>query len=94
MSSSGEIELLRADARDRQDEVALLRARLYRWGLEPSAKLHALERALERAEDALRDATARPGSTKPRTHTAERYLSSRDSRRSLSSLPSVWHVGQ
>ena len=29
-----------------------------------------------------------------RAMTGERYLSRRESRRSLSSLPSVWHVGQ
>jgi hypothetical protein len=58
MSSSGEIELLRADARDRHDQVALLRAKLYRWGLVPSAQLQELERELTRAEELLRDATA------------------------------------
>jgi hypothetical protein len=59
MNSSGDIELLRADARDCHDEVALLRAKLYRWGLEPSARLHELEEELTRAEEALREATER-----------------------------------
>ena len=57
MSSSGGIELLRADARDCHDQVALLRAKLYRWGLEPSARLQELERELTRAQERLRDAT-------------------------------------
>ncbi|HEY4829569.1 MAG TPA: hypothetical protein VIH85_22590 [Solirubrobacteraceae bacterium] len=57
MSSSGDIELLRADARDCHDQVALLRAKLYRWGLEPSARLQELERELTRAQERLRDAT-------------------------------------
>jgi hypothetical protein len=30
----------------------------------------------------------------PRSSRGRAYLSSRDRRRSLSSLPSVWHVGQ
>jgi hypothetical protein len=57
MSSSSDIELLRADARDCHDQVALLRAKLYRWGLEPSARLQELERDLTRAQERLRDAT-------------------------------------
>lgn len=63
MSSSGDIELLRADARDCHDQVALLRAKLYRWGLEPSARLQELERELTRAQERLADATARSQST-------------------------------
>lgn len=58
MSSSGEIELVRADVRDCHDHVALLRAKLYRWGLGSNAELQELERELEHAEERLRDATA------------------------------------
>lgn len=65
MSSSREIELLRADARDCHDRVALLRAKLYRWGLEPSADLEELEQQLTRAEELLRDATARHSTDRP-----------------------------
>jgi hypothetical protein len=59
MSSIGEIELFRADVRDCHDQVALLRAKRYRWGLGSSAQLQELERKLERAEARLRDAMAR-----------------------------------
>jgi hypothetical protein len=59
MSSSGEIELFRADVRDCHDQVALLRAKLYRWGSGSNAQLQELERELEHAEERLRDATAR-----------------------------------
>ena len=59
MSLSGDIELLRADARDWHDQVALLRAKLYRWGLGPSARLRELEGELERAQQRLHEATAR-----------------------------------
>lgn len=62
MSSIGEIELFRADVRDCHDHVALLRAKLYRWGLGSNAELQELERELEHAEERLRDATA-PHST-------------------------------
>lgn len=54
MSPSNELELLQADVRYYRDRVALLRAKLYRWGLGPSARLHELERELERAEEHLR----------------------------------------
>ena len=58
MSSSGEIELFRADVRDCHDQVALLRAKLYRWGVGSNARLQKLERELEHAEERLCDATA------------------------------------
>ncbi len=58
MTSSGEIELVRADVRECHDHVALLRARLYRWGLGSNAELQELERELDHAEARLRDATA------------------------------------
>jgi hypothetical protein len=52
---SNEIELLQADARYYRDRVALLRAKLYRWGLGSNARLRELERELERAEERLRE---------------------------------------
>ncbi len=54
MSSAGELELLEADARYYHDRVALLRARLYRWGLGSNARLEDLERRLEWAEQRVR----------------------------------------
>jgi hypothetical protein len=62
MSSSGDLELFRADVCDCHDRVALLRAKLYRWGVGPNARLQELERDLEYAEKRLRDATARHSS--------------------------------
>lgn len=56
MTSRREIEMLRADARYCRDRVALLRAKLYRWGLGSNARLQALERDLERAQQRLRNA--------------------------------------
>jgi hypothetical protein len=50
-----EIELARADVRYCRDRVALLRAKLYRWGLQPSPRLRELERELQHAEQRLRD---------------------------------------
>ena len=54
MSSTGELERLQAEARYYHDRVALLRAKLYRWGLGSNARLQELERELERAEQRLR----------------------------------------
>ncbi len=65
MSSSGEIELFRADVRDCHDQVALMRAKLYRWGFGSNAQLEELERELEHAEERLRDATARHPAAEP-----------------------------
>lgn len=56
MSSRGEIEQLQADVDYYHDRVALLRAKQYRWGLASSARLQALERELERAQERVRDA--------------------------------------
>jgi hypothetical protein len=56
VSSAGEIELLRAEARYYRDRVAVLRAKLYRWGLGSSSRLRELERELARAQRRLRDA--------------------------------------
>ena len=60
MSSIGEIELFRADVRDCHDQVALLRAKLYRWGFGSTARLEELEQELELAEERLRNATGAP----------------------------------
>ena len=59
MSSHGEIEQLQAEANYRHDRVALLRAKLYRWGVGSNARLQALERELELAQRRLRDARLR-----------------------------------
>ena len=55
MSSSAEIERLQAEASYCRDRVSLMRAKLYRLGLGPSARLRELERELEQAEQRLRD---------------------------------------
>jgi hypothetical protein len=55
MSSTREIELAQAGVCYYQDRVALLRAKMYRWGLRPDARLRKLERQLQRAEQHLRD---------------------------------------
>lgn len=54
MSATRDIELAEADVSYCHDRVALLRARLYRWGLRPSARLRELERELQLAEQRLR----------------------------------------
>jgi hypothetical protein len=54
MSSEKDIELLEADARYYRDRVALLRARLYRWGEGSTPQLRELERRLTGAEKRLR----------------------------------------
>ena len=59
MSSTREIELAQADVCYCHDRVALLRAKLYRWGLRPDARLRELERQLHRAEQHLRDVRSR-----------------------------------
>jgi hypothetical protein len=59
VTSDGERELLEADASYYRDRVALLRARLYRWGLAPTARLRELERSLERAEQRVREHRSR-----------------------------------
>jgi hypothetical protein len=51
-------EQLRAEADYCRDRVALLRAKLYRWGVGGNARLEELERELERAEQRLRDAVS------------------------------------
>jgi hypothetical protein len=53
VSTNNEIELLQADVRYCHDRVALLRAKLYRWGQGSTARLQQLERELARAEQRL-----------------------------------------
>lgn len=60
MSSRAEIEQLQAEVDYYHDRVALLRAKLYRWGLAPDARLEQLERELERAEQRVRAADIAP----------------------------------
>jgi hypothetical protein len=55
ISQGRKLELLRADVQYQRDRVALLRAKLYRWGLGSNARLETLERELERAEQRLRE---------------------------------------
>ena len=54
MSSAKDIELLEADARYYHDRVALLRAKLYRWGRGATPQLRELEQRLADAEGQLR----------------------------------------
>jgi hypothetical protein len=58
--SSKQVVQLQEEADYYRDRVALLRARLYRWGLRPNARLRELERRLELVEQRLRDALVRP----------------------------------
>jgi hypothetical protein len=53
--SSNRIEQLQADADYYHDRVALLRAKLYRWGLGTNAQLHELERELDLAQQRLHE---------------------------------------
>ncbi len=55
MSSSSELEMRQADARYYGERVSLLRAKLYRKGLEGNSQLRELERKLELAERRLRE---------------------------------------
>jgi hypothetical protein len=59
MSDTREIEALRAEVRYQRDRVALLRAKLYRWGVGSNARLQRLERELEGAEQRLHDQRVR-----------------------------------
>jgi hypothetical protein len=59
VSGSNEIELLRAEVRYHRDRVALLRAKLYRWGEGSNARLRQLEHELERAEQRLQEQSGR-----------------------------------
>jgi hypothetical protein len=62
VTTEGELELLEAEARYYRDRVSLLRAKLYRWGSGPSARLQELERGLERAEQRVREERSRRAS--------------------------------
>ena len=53
--NSNQIEQLQADADYYHDRVALLRTKLYRWGLGTNAQLQELERELEIAQQRLRE---------------------------------------
>ena len=59
MSSRNEIDRLQAEVNYYRDRVALLRAKLYRWGLGTNPRLQELERELERAKQRLRDVRVR-----------------------------------
>ena len=59
MSSRSEIERRQAEAGYYRDRVALPRAKLCGWDAGPNARLQALERELERAQQRLRDARLR-----------------------------------
>jgi hypothetical protein len=59
MSSSSEVEQLKGEVEYYRDRVALLRAKRYRWGLGSNARLRALERRLQDAQQRLRDAGPR-----------------------------------
>ena len=58
MSSTREIELAHAHVCYCHDRVAPLRAKMYRWGLRPDARLRKLERQLQRAEQHQRDVSS------------------------------------
>lgn len=53
MSSTRNVEHLLAEARYYKDRVALLRAKLYRWGVGSNARLKELEGELALAEHRL-----------------------------------------
>lgn len=50
------LDQLQADVDYYRDRAALLRTKLYRWGLGRNARLQELERELEQAQQRLRDA--------------------------------------
>ena len=64
MTSPAEMEQLRGEVAYYQDRVALLRAKLYRWGLRSNSHLQALERQLARAQQRLHDAGIHQGSVR------------------------------
>ncbi|MBV9309225.1 MAG: hypothetical protein JOZ73_00235, partial [Solirubrobacterales bacterium] len=59
MSRASEIDQLETDVRYYHDRIALLRAKLYRWGLGRTARLQTLERQLASAERRLREVRLR-----------------------------------
>jgi hypothetical protein len=58
--SANRLEQLQAEVDYYRDRTALLRAKLYRWGLGTNPRLQTLERELDRAEQRLRDAHVHP----------------------------------
>jgi prefoldin subunit 5 len=54
--SAREVEQLQAEVDYYRDRAALLRAKLYRWGVGKNGQLERFERELERAEQRLRNA--------------------------------------
>jgi hypothetical protein len=60
VSRASEIDQLEADVRYYHDRIALLRAKLYRWGLGSNPRLQGLERELELAEHRLHEQRRRP----------------------------------
>lgn len=61
MSTQNDIDELQAMAAYYRDRAALLRAKLYRGGIGSNARLQALERERDRAQQRLRDAQLRAG---------------------------------
>jgi hypothetical protein len=59
MSYGSDLELAQADVRYYRDRVALMRAKLYRWGLGSTPRLQKLERELERAERRVHEVRSR-----------------------------------
>lgn len=67
MSSTRNIEHLQAEARYYKDRVALLRAKLYRWGMGSNARLEELEGELKLAEHRLDEERTRVAQEDVRT---------------------------
>lgn len=65
MSTKHDLESLQAEASYYKDRVALLRARLYRWGEGSSARLRELEGKLKRAEHRVADERSRLAGERP-----------------------------
>lgn len=60
MSSPREIAVIEAEATYYRDSVALMRARLYRRGVDTTPRFEELQRRLDSAQRRLRAATAAP----------------------------------
>jgi hypothetical protein len=67
VSSTRNIEHLQAEARYYKDRVALLRAKLYRWGMGSNARLEELEGELKLAEHRLDEERTRVAQEDVRT---------------------------
>ena len=59
MSAQAEHEYLQAEARYYKEQIALLRAKLYRWGQAPNAHMRELEEKLSLAERRVAASRAR-----------------------------------